>query len=310
VIDPEPILLSRKDNDENSPAVAFNGANWLVVWEDFRNFASVRDIYGVRIGPDGIALDTAAIPISTQLGFQFNPVVASAGDDYLVVWTADFDIYGARVRGDGTVMDPGGIAICTAQGFQFNPAVKSDGTNYLAVWQDRRNFDATGDDIYAARVNRDGVVLETNGFPVSALADGEFTPGADFNGKDFLIVWMEGGERDGDIRGARVCPGGVVLDPTGISISRAPNAQTTPAVASAGSDFLVIWADTRNTVASGGNTYGGHIYGARVNSDGLVLDPDGFLISTAAYYGFPALTQLSQLAVKTINFARLRPRVA
>jgi hypothetical protein len=61
-------------------------------------------------------------------------------------------------------------------------------------------------------------------------------------------------------------------------------------VASAGSDFLVIWADTRNTVASGGNTYGGHIYGARVNSDGLVLDPDGFLISTAAYYGFPALT--------------------
>src|SRR5262249_44740064 len=37
VTDPEPSLLSGKDNDETGPAVAFNGANWLVVWEDWRN---------------------------------------------------------------------------------------------------------------------------------------------------------------------------------------------------------------------------------------------------------------------------------
>ena len=288
VMDPEPILMSGKANDQTSPAVAFNGTNWLVVWQDFRSFASARDIYGVRIGPDGTALDTAAIPICTQPGYQFNPAVASAGADYLVVWTDDRnfatnfdDIYGARVRGDGTVMDPGGIAICAAPGFQYNSAVTSDGTNYLVVWQ--------SGNIYAARVNKDGVVLEPNGFPVSAGAVGHYTPDAAFNGTEFLVVWGQGLERDSDIGGARVGPDGGVLDPTGISISRAPYAQTTPAVASAGSDFLVIWADTRNTVASGGNTYGGHIYGARVNSDGRVLDPDGFLISTAAFAAFPAV---------------------
>ena len=84
------------------------------------------------------------------------------------------------------------------------------------------------------------------------------------------MVWGQGLERDSDIGGARVGPGGVVLDLTGISISRAPNAQSTRVVSSTGSDFVVVWADTRNTVASGGNTYGGHIYGARVNSESRV----------------------------------------
>jgi hypothetical protein len=42
----------------------------------------------------------------------------------------------------------------------------------------------------------------------------------------------------------------VFLDPAGISISIAAYAQNLPGAASAGSDFLVIWADTRNTTTS------------------------------------------------------------
>jgi hypothetical protein len=299
MVDTEAILFTATDSSEGIPAVASNGAAWLVVWQDSRTLTNGSDIYGVRIGYDGTVLDLAAIAISTEPGPEQHPAVANAGGDYLVVWT-DYrnslpsftDVYGTRVRGDGNVLDTRGIAICTAPDFQYNPAVTSDGTNYFVVWQDRRNFEANTDDVYAARVSRAGVVLERNGFPVSTDADGEVTPAAAFNGQNFLVVWAESTQQPrphADIWGAQVSTGGVVLDPAGIPISRATNAQNGPVVASAGSEFLVIWSDTRDTVTSGGHTFGGHLYGARFGSDGNVVDPDGFLISTEAFSAVPAL---------------------
>src|SRR5439155_13110656 len=130
------------------------------------------------------------------------------------------------------------------------------------------------------------------GFPVNSQTHRGTAPAAAFNGKEFLVVWSQSvvrPEYDDDIFGARVSRDGVVLDPVGISISRAPNAQTMPAVASSGSDFLVIWADLCNAVTTNGSTFGGEIYGARVNADGHVIDPDGFLVSTAAFGAYPAL---------------------
>ena len=48
-----------------------------------------------------------------------------------------------------------------------------------------------------------------------------------------------------------------------------------------GADYVVVWGDTRNGAAD--------IYGARVEQDGTVLEPDGFTISTADYrQGNPA----------------------
>ena len=46
-----------------------------------------------------------------------------------------------------------------------------------------------------------------------------------------------------DIYGARVSPDGAVLDPDGIAICAAANAQWSPAVAWNGSQFLVVWRD-------------------------------------------------------------------
>jgi hypothetical protein len=297
-IDSKPILITAGDSGEASPAVASNGTNWLVVWQDSRNVGAIG-IYGARISYNGTPLDTTALPISTQPGgVKLSPVVASAAGNYLVAWADSrnspppfYDIYGARIRGDGTLMDPAGIAICTAH-TQFTPAVASDGTNYLVVWQDAREVNAS--DIYAARLRQDGNVLEPNGFPVSADTNGQYEPDVAFDGVDFLVVWSQfahgtpPGYQD-DIYGARVSRGGVVLDPAGIPISRAAYAQSLPAVASDGSGFFVTWRDTRNTTTEAGDTFGGQVYGARVSSAGDVLDPDGLPVSTNAFLAAPSL---------------------
>ena len=84
-----------------------------------------------------------------------------------------------------------------------------------------------------------------------------------------------------DIRGSRVSPAGVVLDPTGIPISTAPSWQWEPAIASDGESYFVVcgW-DQRST---------NDVYGTPVAADGTVLDPNGILISSGHDASHPAI---------------------
>src|SRR5207245_400420 len=136
--------------EQSAPAAAFDGTNYLVVWQDDRSRTG-DDIYGTRVTKAAAVLDPTGIPISTAANTQSAPAVAFDGTNYLVVWrhyrscTAPIDIYGSRVTKAGAVLDPAGIRIAAAACDQSAPAAAFDGTNYLVVWQDIRS--GTGFDI-------------------------------------------------------------------------------------------------------------------------------------------------------------------
>jgi hypothetical protein len=97
----------------------------------------------------------------------------------------------------------------------------------------------------------------------------------------WLAVWQDGkatgfetarNGRAQDIFAARIANDGSLLDSQGIEVSIAADFQERPAVASDGQNFFVVWHDMRN-----GKDW--DLYGARVSSDGTVLDPNGILIS-------------------------------
>ncbi|MFY0521906.1 hypothetical protein ACN28I_01400 [Archangium gephyra] len=270
VRNPSGIPIFTATSDQQLPAVAREGTNFLVVWQDYRS----HDIYGARLNSTGTVLDTGGILISTSSTSAYNPAVAHDGTNFLVVWHDHShinspNIYGARVSSTGSVLDASNISISRSSNGQYTPSVAHDGTNFLVVWQDFRGGNSA---IYGARVDETGTVVhDTSGIPI-ATGGNKYRPVVTHGGTDFLVVWYEYHD-NADIYGARVSSDGTVLDTSGIPISTAINAQSSPVVAHDGANFLVAWQDYRSGNAD--------IYGARVSSDGTVLDTSGIPISTA-----------------------------
>jgi len=96
-------------------------------------------------------------------------------------------------------------------GSRYQPAVAFNreagfDASFLVVWSDTRFGDY---DVFAARVNPDGVLLDPVGIAVSTAVDEQQVPRVASQGYSFLIVWNDRrSETDWDVYGARVSSNG------------------------------------------------------------------------------------------------------
>ncbi|MDY7233224.1 Ig-like domain-containing protein [Hyalangium rubrum] len=269
VLEPAGISVSAAPEAQRNPTVAFAGTTALVVWEDFRNASTGADLYGARIGLDGSVLDAAGLPLVLQPAAQSRPALTRLGSEYLLGWqdlrsaTSQSDVYVARVNAAGTVLDASGVVVSQAPDAQHSVALASNGTSALITWHDARALDIVG-----ARVSAAGAVLDPAGFTASRSANTETSPAVAFDGTNYLVVWQDNRGNGFDIYGVRVSGSGAVLDASGLALSTANGHQRKPALAFDGTNYLVVWEDTRGGPA-------GDIYGARVSPSGTVLDASG-----------------------------------
>jgi hypothetical protein len=116
----------------------------------------------------------------------------------------------------------------------------SDGDNYLAVWT--RGWDGPDTDIYGARVDVSGNVLDSLPIPISSAISYQDYAAVVFDGNHYLVVWED--RRDfpePDIYGARVTTSGTVLDPSGLELINASDYyRMMPAAASAHDDQVLL----------------------------------------------------------------------
>lgn len=269
--------------NQGTPAIASSASGFLVVWTDARTGANGLDIYATRLSSAGDVLDPDGIIIAAGIGNQVEPAVASNGTDFLVVWSGPdgsggSDIFGARVSGAGAVLDPGGITICGEPDLQSNPAVASNGADYLVAWQDGRTSSPR---IFAGRVSAAGVALDGDGLAVSAASNGASAPALASNGANYLAAWASAGGAT-TIEAALLPAGGPWSAlPVAQTVAVAPGMRTSPAVASDGSMFLVVWEDSRSGNAD--------IYARSVSASGLLVGVERPLVDTAAAQQSPAI---------------------
>ena len=138
------------------------------------------------------------------------------------------------------------------QGIRGEPAVAFGKDVYLVVWREGWHGEGGASRIHAARLSRDGKVLDAKPIEVAPEAkDVQDRPRVAFGGGVFLVVWQElAGGKQYDVRAARVSPEGKVLDARPIAVAAGPENETMPDVASDGNGFVVVWG---GAVVEGGD---------------------------------------------------------
>jgi len=269
-------------------SVASDGTDWFVVYTVMTGSGS--RIYGVKISASGQVGYSGRL-CSTESS-QTVPNVSWTGGVYLVAFQDQRsdagDIYAVRVQPDGTVLDSVGFAVCAASGTQTSPSVASLGTgNSLVAWQDGR-APSSAADVYAARVNDKGVVLDPNGLAICNQPDDQkYIDTAGFAGQ-YIVVWEDRRSEPWQAYKARVDAQGHVLDPDGVPVCQsATRWQQQPRVAADASVCLIGFLD-------GENQYDENLVGVRYDTTLNALDAQPIaLVQAGTYQRSPALARTS-----------------
>jgi hypothetical protein len=187
-------------NDDRVPHVAFDGANYLVVYQE--DNGGDHDIMGVFVSPAG-ALVGAPFAIDASTDDDLAPAVAYDGANYLVAYQrANGDIIGAMVAPSGAVGSS--FPIDTATHDDLPPAVASNGTDFLVAYQ------RVVSNIVGARVDGGGAVEAGSPFNIDATGYDNSAPQAASDGTNYLVVYQRTFSTDRDIQGALVAAGPAV----------------------------------------------------------------------------------------------------
>ena len=163
------------ERSDNPLTVAFDGANYLVLWTDEIVGGRGWDVYGQLLTPAG-ALQGGVIAVCEADGHQLLPMVATDGATWFATWTdmrndangnsqcdalegTCLDVYGRQIGPVGTWMGEEWPMVVQA-GDQFASPIARGGASYLLAWCDGtlNPNPPSGGDVH-------GVLLPTAGFP-------------------------------------------------------------------------------------------------------------------------------------------------
>ena len=225
-------------------------------------------------------------PICTVTGIQYPPKLISDGvGGTIMLWTdyrdggTSSDIYAQKTNAMGVVQwTTNGIAVCSAVSRQSDPAAVSDNCGgAIIVWNDFRN--GSHGDIYAQRINAEGVVQWGSDVVISIAHEGQATPkiiSDDAGGA--IIIWVDWRNYDWDIYAQRVSGAGVVQwsdDGIPICTSSGNQGGVNDMVSDGSGGAIITWEDWRNGPSD--------IYAQRINSSGVPQwTPNGIPICAAA----------------------------
>lgn len=207
-----PLVVDASPWDQTHVHVAWNGENYLVVWESTRptQFYRTQGVYAARVDPSGQVLDQPPIVIDDEDDYDERfPVVASDGSGWMVAWTDRLGSAGASLG--GAYVDASGLVLFkrtlvpSTDPLPANFNASYAGGRFGVVFE--RNYNGTiGTRVYDSALNQVGseTVLTTSGTrPVLAT-----------NGSQFYAAWRSAGVRGTPLTsaGAPLVAGGAALN--------------------------------------------------------------------------------------------------
>lgn len=275
VLDPAGIPIAAGVTTQFANAIAFDGTNFLVVWEKAGATSSEGDLYATRVvAATGAVLDPAGIRLTSGAKREFDPAVDFDGTNFFVVWNdmngAQYAVYGTRVSRAGAVLDPQGVRLSGSE-YTYAPVVAWDGSQHLVAWSDYRG--GSDYDVYAARVSRTGAALD-----LIAVATGngrQENPAVAYDGQSFVVAWQDGRATPTHVYANRINAKGKRQDGNGVQLTSAAGGQTYPRLAFDGTNHLLVWTDARQSGATTAGVFGARVTPrlARVDAADLAISP-------------------------------------
>lgn len=228
----------------NSPSVAFNGRDFLVVWQEDRRDPMQSGVYGARVSEHGAVLDRDGFAITHGPDHQRAPDLACGGTACLVAWVhaEKSAIEGARIDQSGTVLDKAPISVASGI-LAGSQAAGHAASGYLNAWNDQHRVPGSYRN-FAARIDDAGKVLDPDGIAI-APRGWEDKVAVASDGQDFFVVWSDETKLGPRLPyGARVTREGVLLDPDGIRIDGRPHNSSGVRATYGAGRYLVTWQYT------------------------------------------------------------------
>jgi len=247
-------------------SAGWDGNEFLIGWR------WEADLRAARVTADGVLLDAAA-PIVLDPAGLTAPLFASNGSTTAVVWSSGApvasDVVARSVRSFDDLAAAPTHVVSQSAALERGVQLASGPNGPLAVWREGYPNPAIAGGIAGGAV---ATIAPANAFDLQ-------TPAAARGRDAFLVVWREqqvdpfDQDKSFRIMGRRVSLLGVPIDaaPFLIAASTLPiftSAKPTIAVASDGTDWLVVFADAPLS-----------LHGVRVSADGAVLDATPILLS-------------------------------
>jgi hypothetical protein len=188
------------------PAVAFDGTNYLVAWDQGVWAPQTAGVYAARVSPAGNVIDTGGFAIYSDPVngiLQHQPAVGFDGSNFVVLWNRiqpdnlHANLYAMRVATSGQLIDgtatSGGFAVTTGpNNIVGNPTLTMLGGNVLAAWQGDC-FAGSGIRICGARLTTPANInspISVLGVPGFQFKSGGMYPRLAATAGGALLVWQ------------------------------------------------------------------------------------------------------------------------
>ncbi|HTF90455.1 MAG TPA: hypothetical protein VK843_18710, partial [Planctomycetota bacterium] len=263
-----PIVVDQSPWDQLNTRVAWNGTNYLVVWETTRltQFFHTQGVYAARVDASGQVLDQPPIVIDDEDGADERfPEVTSDGNGWLVAWTDNVTGVGSSL--DGAYVDNSGLVllkknlVAPASPLPTNYKLAHSAGRFAAIFE--RNYSSgIGARLYDS-------TLTQQGGEIQVASSNATRPAIGANGTDFYLSWLSAG----GVRGTPMSAAGTVAIPGGISLN--------------GSIGL---GDPRTAIAWDGSAWVAGItnysdlHAAQISAAGALLPGSPFTITSGNFY--------------------------
>jgi large repetitive protein len=258
VFDSTPILVdvAETTNTRVATAVASDGANWTVVWQDIDSQAGIFTLDAARVSPAGVVLDPGGKRLRRPAwnSYPYAPRLAFAGSQYLLVWHEGVDTGNVVAQRFSPTLAPLGSPFSINRQIEISKGEKvrvaSNGTDFLVAWHEARYQIG---ELIAARVSATGVVLDPNGIfiePDGGVTD--FAPDVAWDGARWFVAYhMPATGVDHDLYVKRLSPAGAMLDASRRLVLNGVWDQNRPVIAPTGAGGVQLAAITRPAASPG-----------------------------------------------------------